>query len=310
MRLGKGFVPESFAPHNTDASVAGDIGRDRIPRPMKYAIAALISFVIFAILFPATARGILRKLGRTLRDLGKAGQELLTGEEIEGSPLARYESKAGALIAARLLARYPVSPEERLQALVKAIGEKLAARACRREIPYRFSVVEAPEPNAFAAPGGFVFVTTGLIEICANDRDRVAAALAHEIAHVDRRHAVRALAAKAAMKAGLRLATLGRSAILEHIARGVEELFASGYGREQELEADSVGAGLAHAAGFDPRGMLELFSALEKLQAQQSGPLQEILGYLGSHPPIAARKENVARAIAHLKGRRAFTPGS
>ncbi len=255
---------------------------------MKYAIAVLISFIVFTILFPRTAHAMLRALGRTLRDFGLAGKELVTGEEIEGSPLARYEAKAGALVAARLLARYPVVRDESARELVQAIGQTLAARAARREIPYRFSV----------------FVTKGLLEICAGDRDRVAAAVAHEIAHVDRRHAIRALAARAAMRAGLRIATVGRSSVLDQIARGVEELFSSGYGRDQELEADSVGAVLAHAAGFDPRGMIGLLSTLEALGTEERGPLETLLGYLQSHPPIAERKKHVARVVAGLEARR------
>lgn len=267
---------------------------------MKYALAIIAGIVLFAALFPRTARRLFRKLGRSARDLGRAAQEIATGEELEGSPLARYEAMAGELVAARLLSRAPPSGDGRLQALVSEIGGKLAARAARREIPYRFAVVEAEEPNAFAVPGGAVFITRPLVGLVEGDRDRLAAALAHEIAHIDRRHALRALAARTAVKAGLRLATLGRSAILERVSLGLEELVLRGYGRDQELEADAFGLRLARAAGFDPRGFLGLLAALEDLRATPRGPLGEALGWLGTHPPPEARRRAAEREIARL----------
>ncbi|MGQ9590474.1 MAG: M48 family metalloprotease [Planctomycetota bacterium] len=266
---------------------------------MKYALAILAGIVLFAALFPRTARKLFRKLGRSARDVGRAAQEIATGEELEGSPLARYEAKAGELIAARLLSRFPPSGDAPLQALVREAGERLATCAARREIPYRFAVVEAEEANAFAVPGGAVFVTRSLVALVEGDRDRVAAALAHEVAHIDRRHALRALAARAALK-GLRLATLGRSAILERVSLGLEELVLKGYGREQELEADLFGVRIARAAGFDPRGLLGLLSALERLRPPPSGPAGEILGYLGTHPSPEARRRAAEREIARL----------
>jgi predicted Zn-dependent protease len=265
---------------------------------VKYLLLFLLVLLIFgAFLFPRSIPRILGRLGRSTGSLGRAGKELATGEEVEGSPLARYEVRAGEIVEAKLLAEQPLSEDAALQGFVSGIGERLAANAHRKRIPYRFAALESGEPNALAVPGGAVFITRPLVELCGGDPDLVACVLGHEVVHIDRRHAIRNLAASMAVRAGFQVLSLGRGAILSRLAGGMQQLLVSGYRQDQELEADLLGTRLARSAGFDPHGLIALLERVRALRPEGSGPLAEITQYFKSHPPIAVRIENLRREV-------------
>lgn len=225
--------------------------------------------------------GFGRRTGRKVRDLRQAGAELLDGEEVEGSPLARYEFQAGRAVTARILTEHPLAGEADMQKRVLRIGRRLAEGSARNEIRYRFAVLEDSEPNAMAIPGGSIFVTRGLVELC-DDDDVLAGILSHEIAHIDLRHAARTLATRAVAKTGLRLLTFGRGAIVGQLAGRVEGLVTRGYSRDREIEADRAAIQLADRAGFSRNGLPRLFARLVNSAAEGSA-------YFQSHPPLAER---------------------
>ena len=253
-------------------------------------LLALVAVVLgFVLLFkPRLVPWVLRRLGRSVHDVGQVGRELSSGEEEPGSALARYEVQAGELVLLKVNARVSPSTDPQLQEEVQTLGERLAAAARRQEIPYRFVAIDDEEPQAFAVPGGSVFVSRGLIELCAGSRDALAGVLGHEVAHIDLRHAILQLAARAAAKGGARLLTLGRTVLLGRLAGQIEELLVQGYSRESELEADRRGAELALGAGFDPRGLARL---LRRLAARDPGPEPrwKVFRYFSSHPPVEER---------------------
>jgi predicted Zn-dependent protease len=257
---------------------------------------ALLVVLFLVLFFPRRIPGLLRRAGRSVGDLGRMGGELATGEEVEGSPLARHEARAGEIVALRVLSEHPPAKDEGLARLVGEIGGRLAAHARRREIAYRFAALESDEPNAFAVPGGSIFITRPLIDLCGRDPQLLAGVLAHEVIHVDRRHAVQSLAATFAVRTGIRILSFGRGAILSRLAGGMQDLMAQGYRQDQELEADLLGSRLAASAGFDPRGLAAAIERLAALRPEGRGPVAEALQYLKSHPPASLRLERLRRA--------------
>ncbi len=261
---------------------------------VKILVTLTVLLIIYALFYPRRIPKLFRHLGRTVGDAGRVGHEMLTGEEIENSPLARYEVRAGEIVAMKLLAQHPVVADQALQQTIAELGARLARHAGRKEIPYRFTVVEAAEPNAFAVAGGSILVTRPLVNLCEGDVSCLAGVLGHEIIHVDRRHALRDLARSALTKGGLRLLSFGRGRILSRVVGPMQEMLIQGYHQEQELEADVLGSRLAAQAGFDPRGLILLLERLQVERPDGQGLIAEVLGYFETHPPLTTR-------IAHMR---------
>jgi predicted Zn-dependent protease len=187
--------------------------------------------------------------------------------------------------------------DEGLQSYVSAIGKELAATSERPALPWEFRVVDDPSPNAFALPGGYIFVTRGLLSIMGSEAE-LAAVLGHEIGHVTARHSVaqvsRAQLAQIGLNLGMILAPelqgLGGAA-----GAGLQLLFLK-YGRDDERQADELGFRYMLDHGYDVNEMDDVFAAL-----QQSGALAgqtPVPGWLASHPSEPERIDAVRARIA------------
>jgi predicted Zn-dependent protease len=153
-----------------------------------------------------------------------------------------------------------------LQAYVNRIGQRLAASSHRPHLNYTFSVVDSPEVNAFALPGGYVYITRGIM-VYLNSEAELAAVLGHELGHVTARHSVRQMSASTAanlgvMLAGILVPELGGQAG-QQLLGGVGQALLSGYGRDHELEADRLGAEYLARTGYDPEAMIEVIGVLK-----------------------------------------------
>lgn len=246
-------------------------------------------FVLTLILFPRTIPRLLRRLGRSLGIAGRVGKELVTEEDFADSPLVNYEVRAGELLAQKFLIKYLPNEDEELQSHVRQVGKRLTSNVRRHKIPYRFMVLESEEPNAFAVPGGAIFVSRSLVDLCEGDDGQLAGVLAHELVHVDAKHAVRNLARDTALRAGFRFLPFFRGALLRRVAGGMEELLTQGYRQDQEFEADLRGSRLARQSGFAPDGLLRLLERLERRYPEGRSVVAEVLGYFRSHPPMRER---------------------
>jgi beta-barrel assembly-enhancing protease len=182
---------------------------------------------------------------------------------------------------------------------VQQVGLRVAAHA-HRKLPYRFNyIVDLDFVNAFALPGGPVFIGGGLMALM-DTEDELAAVLGHEIEHIDHYHCAERVQIEA---------VLGRVPLGGLFALPVE-IFVAGYSKNQELEADREGAKLAVAASYSPEGALQLFEALERVHTTKSargGTPQEELseiarktleGYFRSHPLNAERIDQIRKMIA------------
>jgi predicted Zn-dependent protease len=186
---------------------------------------------------------------------------------------------------------------------VEAIGRRLAAQAPGPEYPYSFSVANYQEVNAFALPGGPVWVHRGILDLAQNEA-QVASVIAHEIAHIAERHTAEQLT-RATVANGL-LGLLG--AVLdggkgEAVARigaglGTQLMFLK-FSRDHEREADRVGMQIMQRAGWDTRGMVQFFDLLE---AQQKRSPSSVQVFLSTHPAPGERADEL-RGRAQPGGR-------
>ncbi|HSB16375.1 MAG TPA: M48 family metallopeptidase [Bryobacteraceae bacterium] len=179
------------------------------------------------------------------------------------------------------------------------LGQSLVQKSTRKEIAYTFKVVDSPEINAFALPGGFIYVNRGLIE-AAETQDELAGVLAHEIGHVVARHgadqAVRTGLVQTGMGVFGGLLGRGTSSSLGKIAA---EMVATGvfmkFSRQAERQADRLGARMVYDASLQPQGMVSFFNKLAGLQKSQPNA---VLKFFSSHPSPAERSSNVSNLIA------------
>lgn len=206
------------------------------------------------------------------------------------------EIEIGRQLAAVLLGSKPLDPDLALQRYVNRLGRWIALQSSRPQLPWTFGVLDDPGFNAFATPGGYVFVTRGLVDRV--DEAELAGILSHEISHVTEKHHLKALAAKA--RAGL-ATRLVASQLRSNLAGAISarmlalgrELYSSGLDQSDEFEADRRGVGLAARAGFDPYG---LPSVLQQLRtASPDNPLFTLT--LATHPPAQQRLDQLEVAM-------------
>ena len=183
---------------------------------------------------------------------------------------------------------------------VQSLGEELARQSDRPDLRYRFRIIDRKEVNAFALPGGFIYVNRGLILLAKNESE-LAGVLAHEISHVTERHGVEQ--AKKAQTIGLGLGLLdiflGRTRNTgESLAALGANLFAQGifskHSRDAERDADHVGVELLRRAGINPHGMVTLFQSMDSLRRREPGLVEK---FFSSHPSLIERQENISELL-------------
>ncbi len=222
---------------------------------------------------------------------------------------ADSEVEAGQKLHEELLLTERFYQDEALSAYVNEIGQKLAANSDWPEIDYHFFVVDSGDINAFALPGGYIYVNRGLINYLTSEA-QLAGVLAHEIAHVtrhhhDRRDSTNTMGNVAAFMASLITMNsgVGDAVSIWNNAR------VSGFGRDMELEADKYGAEYLYRTGYDPEAMIEVLGILKdhetfmNREARNAGGQSTYHGVFASHPRGDARlKEVVAQAGLLLPG--------
>ena len=198
------------------------------------------------------------------------------------------EALLGEREAARVAQEMGILPDEGIAAYVARVGARVAQHSRRTDVAYRFLVVDSEIVNAFALPGGYIYVTRGLLARL-NREAELANVLGHEIGHVAARHAVQRVTAATplAMAAGIPAAAVGL--VLPGLGRSIgalgqlaNALTLAPYSRAHELEADRLGQEMAAAAGWDPLGLADFLHTLtreEQLSGAEAGP-----SFLRTHP--------------------------
>ncbi len=208
------------------------------------------------------------------------------------------EVEIGRGIAATIAGYYGIVQDPELTRYVNLVGLTVASVDPRPDIIYRFAVLDTDDVNALAAPGGYVFVTRGALALM-NDEAMLAGVLGHEVGHVNRRHVVKEIQARARTELGLEEITeqinlTGGEYLEQTIQLGTTALF-MGLSREDELEADAYGVEVAADAGYDPNGLTRFLNALPNAEKEHRSLLAK------THPDIDDRLDEVENAIDDLK---------
>ncbi len=222
------------------------------------------------------------------------------------------EITLGRQAHAEVVQQYGRYEDPALQAYVQRIGERLAAKSHRSNLYYRFTVLDSEAVNAFALPGGYIYITRGLLAYL-NSEAELAAVLGHELGHVTARHSVRQYSAQQAANLGYILSSVIVPEMQTQGARDLFDIFGTaalrGYGREHELEADRLGAQYLARSGYDPEAILQVLRVLknqelfEKQRARQEGRKPRVYhGLFATHPDNDTRLQQVVGDARMLKG--------
>ena len=263
-------------------------------------------------------RAVLASFFALLAGCGSTVNNPVTGQAERSVMSEAAEIAEGKKSHAQVLQEYGVLANPRVQAYVNDIGQRLARQSQRANLQWTFTVLDSPEINAFALPGGYVYITRGIMVYLDSEAD-LAGVIGHEIGHVTARHgAQRATRQQDAGLGVLAASVLG--AVLEangyggagRVASDLSQTVAAGYvsryGREQELQADSLGAEYLSRIRFDPRNMVDVINVLknqERFAAEQaqsqgrSAPAQN--SWLSSHPSNDQRLDSITRLSAQYK---------
>ena len=263
----------------------------RVGRPGRLGVLASGTFAAMFVLAltpaNADAQNIGDRLRRAARSAASVARTLLpisTDKEVE----------IGRGIAATIAGRFPVSRDTALTAYVNLVGLTVVGESPRPDIAYRFAVLETPLVNAFAAPGGYIFITRGALELLHNESE-LAGVLAHEVGHVNRRHVIEQIR-KADFMQEVRDQTGITGARLDRVVGQGSNVLFTGLSREDEFQADSVGYELASGAGYDAGG---LAAFIGRLETRREGPARELFA---THPPPAARLSRLAALARRQPG--------
>jgi predicted Zn-dependent protease len=222
---------------------------------------------------------------------------------LTGNPTDADEALLGREIAGRLLGAAPLVQNDAVQAYVNKVGRYVAAQSGRADLEWTFGVIESPSINAFAAPGGYVFVTHGLYALLQNEAE-LAGILAHEIGHVNARHHVKLMQKQRVLAMGQAalLKKAGNNTVRMLVGNGAE-ICSRALDKNSEFEADRLGVYYATKAGYDTYG---LPAVLDRLEA--SGASDTVSLLYKTHPLPAARLEAVDKALGSRYDR--LTPGA
>lgn len=233
----------------------------------------------------------------------RAAGALLIGGTVAASGCApaistQQEVQLGRQYAAEINRQLPIVQNSQIHGYINQLGEGIARRVDPRGLDYTFYVVNAKGVNAFAVPGGYIYVNRGLIERAANESE-LAGVLAHEIAHVVERHSVEQL--QKAQNANL-MASVLYGVLLQRPPSGVEQVglqvggsaIFAGYSRDAERESDVEGVKYLVATGIDPRGMPSFFRKL--MEERQRSP-STVEQWFSTHPLTEERIQLVEQQI-------------
>ena len=223
------------------------------------------------------------------------------GTAVSAIPVS-WEQEIGRAAASGILAESRVCSDPRMNAAVQEIGRRLVVGVGAAPYAWRLRVLDSADVNAFALPGGYIFVNRGLVERAA-DGHEVAGVLAHEMQHVLRRHGIENLMQEIGLRLIVYSAVGDASAVERLAAANAADLASMSFSRDQEREADALGLRLVRRAGLDPTGLERLMNAL----SADEGALGGALSFLSTHPASAERAESLAD-LRRILGPSAIAP--
>ena len=241
----------------------------------------------------------LNRLFDTAKNLGQAGTEINEQQEVE----------IGKEYASLLVGAAPLVDNAEVERYVNRVGRWVSVNSERPDLNWQFGVLDSANINAFATPGGFVFVTRGLLARLRNEGE-LAGVLAHEIAHVVKKHHLAALRKAAGMQAGANIlaefvAQRGSNQMIsDKLISGMKEIMLRGLDKDDELEADRMAVVLAARAGYGPYGLPATLQMLQSLNPEDSG----LALLFATHPAPSVRLDELERSMGTRLDRYAAQP--
>jgi predicted Zn-dependent protease len=221
----------------------------------------------------------------------------------------QQEIAMGRNYAQEIARQYPRYSDEKLQAYVQQVGERVARNSHRSNLAYSFTVIDTPDINAFAIPGGHIYIHRGLMAYLGSEAE-LAAVLGHEVGHVTARHSVRQQSQSTAWGLFGQAVAIGTGvSAAGDLTNVLGSAFVRGYGRDMELEADGFGAQYLARSSYDPQAMIEVVKVLKnqedfaREEAQAKGKEVPPAGYHGlfdTHPDNDTRLRQVVASATPL----------
>ncbi len=227
-----------------------------------------------------------------LRTLAAIGAALaFWAQQSFAADKADAEEKAGVQVAAQILGAAPLHASADVQRYVNLLGN-VVARSAGSQRRWRFAVVQSDSVNAFAAPGGYVLLSSGLMKLLDSEHE-LAFVLAHEIAHVDRQHHYKVIRRQQLAATALRELNEGeKDEDVTRLATASAQVYARGLDRRAEFEADGLGVEIMTRAGYDPAAAVDVLARLMALQGND--PRAELL--FSTHPSPGERLDQLMAA--------------
>lgn len=207
------------------------------------------------------------------------------------------EAKVGAQEHAKIEGQFGKFMTGPIATYVADVGKRVAKNTERKDVQYRFYVIDSPMVNAFALPGGYIYISRGLLTL-ANSEAELAAVLGHEIGHVTARHAAERMSQ--GLVVGIGASILGAASGSQSIGQAANvgaNLYISSYSRSQEHQSDELGVRYLSRAGYDPGAMAKFLRSLDaqsKLEAKEAGKQGTGFNYFSTHPLTAERVSEAA----------------
>jgi len=218
----------------------------------------------------------------------------------------RLEKALGELGSQSLEEHESISADPALNARAKNIVNRLLTKSARTDLDYQVKVLNKSEVNAYALPGGHIYVNEGMLRLPGVSDNEIAYVLGHELAHTNKGHGVRQM--KNSILTGTLLKVIAKDAKVKLYGEMAQQLFLSGRSRKDELEADAAGFDYAASAGYDPAGGLAFMRRLETLSTGRKDLFQQ---FFATHPPSHDRAEILkSKMLAQEYGADFKTPGN
>jgi len=234
----------------------------------------------------------------------------------------RSELAEGRKAHQQVLAEYGELKDAKLQAYVSEIGKRLAQHSHRANLEWHFTALDSAEVNAFALPGGYVYVTRGIMAYMESEAD-LAGVMGHEIGHVTARHSAQRATRQQTAGIGVLAAAIlgavlesrgigGAGDLAQQVSQGVAAGYVAKYSREQELQADKLGAEYLARANYDPHNMVDVINVLrnqERFAAEQARAegrgAKDGEHWLASHPTNEQRLRDITEIVQQVRQQRA-----
>ena len=223
----------------------------------------------------------------------------VTGEKQRVRMTAEEEINVGRQLAPQMAAQFGGVSANPARERVKQVGERIVARSSASKTPYKYSfylLADRKTVNAFALPGGQIFITEALLGLL-NSEDELAAVLGHEVGHVLARHSAEHLAKQQLTQQLIGAVVIGSGSYdTAQLAQLAGSLINMKHGREDEIESDTLGLQLVREAGYDPRAMIAVMQALEKASGGSRQP-----EFASTHPSPANRIQRIRENLEKMQ---------